>query len=55
MEAARQLGASGPFDYAEALETLTSEGIIDQWKQGVGHLDGGVSLLPPRGGQYELK
>jgi len=40
----------------EALDTLTSEGVFDQWKQGVGHLGGGVALiLPPRGGQYELK
>lgn len=56
MDAARQLGASGPFDYMEALDTLTSEGVFDQWKRGVGHLGGGVALiLPPRGGQYELK
>ena len=39
----------GALDYMEALETLTSEGIIDQWKQGVGHLDGGVSLFFRRG------
>lgn len=50
MDAARQLGASSPFDYVEALQALTSVEVFERWKEGLGHLCGGVAHVFPLGG-----
>ena len=49
MDAARQLGAPSPFDYVEALQTLTQVEVLERWKEGLGHLCGGVAHIFPLG------
>ena len=50
MNAAWQLGAPSPFDYVEALQELTPVEMLARWKEGVGHLHGGIAHLIPLNG-----
>ena len=47
MDAARQLGALSPFDYMEALHSLTQVEVLERWKEGFGHMCGGVAHVFP--------
>ncbi len=49
MDSARQLGAPSPFDYVETLQALTEEEVLERWKEGLGHLCGGIAHVFPLG------